>query len=189
MLATFPLLLAAALQVPQAAPRATPLPAAPRSASPAYDSVVSAVSQIGVAVAEVKSGLELYRRASFNEPDGELLRWAEQFGRSCRQLTQTVERQQPKLCSNCLPTDAQRAIDRYRAYMPTLARMGRDCGTRLQRTSASTPADSVPARLRRDARPVGNKVVEAIRPYEDRLQQVRIAFGWQPPPTPAPSPR
>lgn len=193
------LLLAAVSQQPAsrqgsaAAPTARsaqqPEPAGLQSSSEAVDSVVSAVTHIGAAVAEVKSSLELYRRAAFNEPAGALLQWAGRFSRSCQELAQAVERHQGKLCRSCLPSQAQRAVDGYRGYMPALARMGRQCSTRVQRVSASTPADSVPARLRREARPIGNSIVEGLRPYEAHLQEVRVAFGWERPPTAPARPR
>jgi hypothetical protein len=52
----------------------------------AWDSTTSLVVAVGLGVAEVKSGLELYRRAVFNAPDAEVLSAAQVFRSRCHSL-------------------------------------------------------------------------------------------------------
>ena len=139
------------------------------------DTTRELIIDVGRRVADVRTGIELYRRAAFNSPDGELLEDANIFARSCRDLAETAERARRSMCRQCLSPTAQRATEGYRAYLPALARMARDAEARVRQLAAR---DSGAARLRRDVLPANNRIVAGLRPYEARLHQVREAFGW-----------
>lgn len=157
-------------------------PAQPRTA---YDTTREMIIDVGRRVADVRTGIELYRRAAFNAPDGAVLEDANLFGRSCRDLAEIADRARRGMCRQCLSPSAQRAVESYRAYLPILARMARDAEARVRQLATR---DSSATRLRRDVLPANNRVVSGLRPYEARLQQVRVAFGWTAPGTPTPRP-
>jgi len=143
-----------------------------------YDTTRQSIIELGTRVADVRSLLELYRRAAFNDPDGAVLESAGRLSRGCRMLADSVDVARRKICRHCLSPSAQSAVEDYRAYLPTLAGVARQCSTRLHQLATG---DSSAARLRREALPVSNRLVTGVRPYEARLQQVRIAFGWAAP--------
>ncbi len=150
-----------------------------------YDSTVEGIIDLGTKVAELKSALELYRRAAFNEPTGTVLERAEVFGNSCRTLVTSVTRTQGLLCRSCLPRTAQDAINAYRAYLPTLSRLGQQCSARLRQLRSGASSDTAAARLRAETRPMSDRITEGLRPYEARLLAVRREFGWEQPVIPS----
>jgi hypothetical protein len=171
-----------------APPPATVVPIQSGSSEPRtpFDTTRATLIEIARRVADLKSSLDMYRRAAFNEPDGALLENAGMFARDCRALAEAAEHGRRTLCRHCLAPSAQGPVDEYRAYLPTLARVGRQCAARVEQLRSGRSAQAAAAGLRRDVLPANNRVVDGLRPYEARLQQVRIAFGWAMPPTPAP---
>ncbi len=164
------------------------VPPRPEPRTP-YDSTVEAIIDLGTKVAEVKSGLELFRRAAFNEPTGTVLERSEVFGRSCRNMVSAVRRAEGLLCRSCLPRTAQEAVNAYRNNLPNLSRLGTQCASRLEQLRRGVSADTAAARLRREARPMSARLTDGLRPYETRLLAVRREFGWEQPVMPSPQPR
>ena len=140
-----------------------------------FDTTKAMIIEIGQRVAELRSSLDVYRRAAFNDPDGALMETVGLFVRRSHEVAEAAERGRRTLCRRCLSPSAQRAVEDYRAYLPTLARVARQVEARAQHLAAG---DSSAPRLRRDVLPANNRIVAGLRPYEAQLQQVRIAFGW-----------
>jgi hypothetical protein len=191
------LLLVAAPQqpAPRQAPTAAPTsPARPQQAAPARpapptapESTVAAITDIGTRVAEAKNAYDVFRRSAFNDPNGKVLERAEVFRTSCRQMAEAADRGQRMLCRACFPAAVQASVDRYREVLPSLGRTGRQCASRVQQLRAGVTPDTAALRLRRDVRPMGERLVTGVRPYEARLEEVRRQFGWAQPvmvPTP-----
>jgi hypothetical protein len=143
----------------------------------AYDTTKVLIARLGHAVADVKSGLELFRRAVFNQPEGDVLFAAGYLERACRTLDLGAGETERGVCRRCAAQRLQEALDRYRAAMPSLRRTGARCAARIALLSkGSTP--SAASRLRRNVRPIGDAIVRGIIPYEQRLQAVRVEAGW-----------
>jgi hypothetical protein len=144
----------------------------------AFDSTRDLVATIGQRVADVRSSLDLFRRAVFNSTDAEVLNTAAGFRLSCRSLDSAASVGARKVCRSCAERSVQSALNGYRAILPSVSRVGAQCATRLARLSRGERAAG---QLRRDVRVVGNAIVEGLVPYERRLQVLRVAAGWASP--------
>lgn len=185
-------LLVAFQQPARAAPSQQPTasrPATQRAAARGpvenYDSTVATIVAVGSRVAEMKTDLDQYRRAVFNRTDANVVRQADQLRQSCQSLATTAERAAHTLCRSCINRQIRPTLDQYRAYLPRLGVVGRQCATRLRELSSGSESQSAGG-LRREVRRVGNRIVLGLRPYEVRLEAVRRAFGWAAPATPTP---
>ncbi len=158
-----------------------------------FDSTTALVVTVASGVAEVKSNLDLFRRAVFSGPDGDVLTSASAFEQHCRQLQAAALAASRKVCRHCGSPDVQRALEGYRRAMPALARAGASCSARISRLLVAPLQHDAATALRRDVRPIGNQIFEAIRPYEVRLRALREAAGWAhqgpAPQTPTPAQR
>ncbi len=144
----------------------------------AFDTTGAAVNAVGDRVADVKSGLELFRRAVFNGPDGEVLSSAELFGARCRSLDSAATAARPKICRSCSAPRVNTAFTGYRQGLPDLARTGSQCAARLQQLAARSDAAKG---LRREVRSIGAALVAGLTRYERRVQTLRQALGTMPP--------
>jgi hypothetical protein len=184
----FPLIAAAALaQAPSAQSPGLVLPGG-RPPANAYDSTVRALAVVGQRVAEVKSALGQFRRAAFNGQDAQVVQWGDTLAQRCRQLNEQAAGAQRTLCRGCLNARRQASVEEYRAVLPRVGLMARGCDTtlrQLRRDSAAATARN----YRREVRNIGNRIVLALRPYEERLARVRDAFGWSDRTSPAPRPQ
>ena len=154
----------------------------------ASDSVALAIQRVGFAVAHVKTRMDLLRRAAGNDPDSSVLDRATELRAACEAMAGTAAAQSPLLCRHCLEQERQAPIDAYRAYLPSLERAGRHCATTIVQLRQSTGAGAA-RRLRHEAVPIGDQLVEAFVLYERHLYAVRVAFGWAPPASTAPARR
>jgi hypothetical protein len=150
----------------------------PRQGAP--DTVVLAIQRVGFAVGEVKSRMDLLRLSAGNDPDSAVLGSAARLRDACEALAATAVAQGSVLCSHCLEQERQAPIDAYRAYLPSLERAGKHCAARIVQLRQGAGAAN---HLRQEATAISHQLVEAIIPYEQRLNAVRVAFGWAPPPT------
>ncbi len=150
----------------------------PGQQSTAFDSAREQVAEVGRRVADVKSGLELYRRAVFNSPDAEVLSSATGLRGACQALDTTAARAARQLCRSCASRPVQTAFNSYRAVLPSVRQVGAQCAARLARARGDRAAEQ----LRHDVRVVGNAIVRGLVPYERRLQVLRVAAGWAPRP-------
>ena len=149
-------------------------PAAQAARTAAFDSTEAAFKQVGLPVAQVKSGIDIYRRAVFNGLDDEVLRTAAFLRRSCETADTTVRRAQTRICRHCGAADVQPALDAYRGMLPSLRAAMARCAGRLQQLQrGSEPAKQ----LRAAVRDVGNPLVENLRRYERYVTGVRKALG------------
>lgn len=153
----------------------------------AFDSTTRQVSEVGTAVADVRSYLDLYRRAVFNGSDGDVLTAADAFGRKCHQLEVTALQAARKVCRRCGAPDVQRALEGYRGVMPTVARTGERCAATIGRLQVAPSQHQAATNLRHDVRAIGDAIVEGLRRYESRLQALRVAAGWAPQAPPPPT--
>ncbi len=155
-----------------------------------FDSTRHLIIQVGEAVADVKTGLELYRRAVFNSTASDITVTAFYLGRACRTLDLQARLAQRRVCRRCADAPLQRALEGYREAMPMLARMGTRCADRLERLS-SGPDSSAARALKRNVRAISDLVIAGIVPYEQRLAVVRVRAGWARPQagTPGQAPR
>src|SRR5262245_14209639 len=149
------------------------------------DSVSAAVQRIAFAVGQARSGIELLRRASGNDTDAGVVQSAVHLRSVCETLAATVETQSKVLCRHCLEQERQAPIDAYREYLPSLERAGRQCASTTAQLARGSTADAA-RRIRRQAVPIGERLVAVLVPYEQRLGAVRVAFGWAPPPAAPP---
>ncbi len=144
----------------------------------AFDTTGATVREIGDRVADVKSGLELFRRAAFNGPDGEVLSAAELFGARCRSLDSAATAAPRKICRTCAAPKVNAAFAGYRQAMPDVARTGARCASRLRQLSARSDGAK---ELRRDVRNISAAIVAGLTRYEARVQTLREALGTVPP--------
>lgn len=156
----------------------------------AFDSTRDAVVTMGARVASVRSSLDLYRRAVFNGPDGDVVAMATHFRQACRALETTARLTARRVCRTCGSVPVQRALEGYRGVMPEVRRTGAHCAARLGELLRRNAPERVRL-LRRDVRVIGNDVVIGLRSYERRLAVLRQAAGWtHSPPVPStPPPR
>lgn len=159
-----------------------------RQSAAEFDSTTRQVVAVGAGIGDVKSYLDLYRRAVFNGPDEDVITSASALERSCRTLHAAALAAARKVCRHCGAPDVQRALEGYRRVMPSLARAGTSCATRIAGLRAASHRQAA-LDLRRDVRAIGNALIEAIVPYEQRLQVLRVAAGWAPAAVPPPTPR
>ncbi len=143
----------------------------------AYDSTMNEVDAVGDRVAAVKSVLDLFRRAVFNAPDGEVVSTAEMFRERCHRLDSTATAAPRKICRTCAAPRVNAALVRYREVLPVLARTGAQCAARLRELSGGMNSAK---RLRADVRNVGAAILAGVRPYERRLQSLLEAMGAVP---------
>jgi hypothetical protein len=152
-----------------------PTPPEPRTGR---DSTVQAVSLLGRRVAEVRTGLEMLLRGRV-EADGVMIERAESMANRCLAMARQAEVSRGMLCRGCLAAAQQRAVARYGEQLPGVARAGRACASRLGRLRGSGPPTPAVARaLRAEAMPLNNRLVTALRAYEQRLRAVREEMGW-----------
>jgi hypothetical protein len=138
-----------------------------------------AVVDIGRGVAEMRNAHEALRRAVFNSADAMVVERAQELGQSCRDLAALARAASGRICRTCFGAFAQRAMNGYRAVLPSVTQVGTQCAKHLaQYAGARTPA----AAVRRNIWSVSRTVVEGLYPYEARVRDVRQAFGLETPP-------
>jgi hypothetical protein len=144
----------------------------------AFDTTGAAVTDIADRVAGVKSTLELFRRAVFNSPDGEVLSTAEMLRARCHSLDSVAARAPRRICRTCAAQKVNAALTNYRLGMPEVARTGARCAVRVAQLTGRPDAAK---RLRREVHGINDIVVGGLIPYERRLEQLRVALGSVPP--------
>jgi len=181
-------LISVTLQQPQ-----QPSPAARAARLAAYDTSRAVLSHVSRPVAEVKSALDVYRRAVFNGTDEDVLHNADYLRSSCEAVDTTARIMAPKVCQHCAERDAQAAFDGYRQMLPSLRRGVAHCAAQVWALERRPDAAK---RLRQDVRVIGNPLIATLRFYESRLgavlKAINVAGATQPPPVqarPRPAPR
>ncbi len=175
------LLIAAALQQPQQRP--APGAAVGQREAAGYDTSLTVVNRVGLKVAYVKSGLELYRRAVFNGADGEVLNTSDNLRQQCRALDSTAAAAPRKICRRCGSPAVAAALRRYEQILPSVARVGAQCASRIAYLARQRDAAK---RLRAEVRVIGNRIVAGFAPYEQRVSALLLAVEGR---APASSPR
>lgn len=159
----------------------TPASRARQAREAAFDSSRAAVSHLADKVADVRSALEVYRRAVFNGTDTEVLTMAGYLGSTCHGMDSVALRTERTVCRKCaFQANVQSAFDQYRAGLPALRQAGARCVTQLAQLSRG-PQPQAAKGLRRDVRAVGNPLVSALRSYERRLHAVLVTLNAAPP--------
>jgi len=190
-----PVLLALLVQVQQPGrpPANQATPQAPSGAQPLhvetrgrelrtpFDTTVAAIRRVGLSVAEVKSGLEAFRRAANREPGGVVVERAAMLQGKCRAMARSASTEARVLCRDCVDGERRAALERYRAYLASLARVGNECAASIARQHQRGGTDRAAERLKREARAIGDRIIAGLVPYEQRLAVVRRAFGWASP--------
>lgn len=143
-----------------------------------YDSTVAAIRRIGTTVAELKSELEWFNRAVTMEPAGRVVERGVSLQGACRALQHSATEDGRALCRSCLHGQQAAAVEQYRAYLASLARVGSQCATTVAQQRRAPTADAVAGGLKREAKTISGRIVEGLVPYEQRLAAVRAAFGW-----------
>jgi hypothetical protein len=158
-----------------------PLNARPQAqqGAPPFDSTTKLVSSTGKVVGQVKSALEMYRRAVFNGPDPDVLDASTSLRLQCHSLDSAAVFAARRVCRRCTQPNVQSALDRYREIMPEVASVGSRCAARLA-LLLRKPAPEAARQLRHDVRVVGNAIVTGLIPYERRLEALRDVAGWAP---------
>lgn len=152
-----------------------------RQPSTPYDTTVAAIRRVGLSVAEVKSSLEMFRRATAREPNAIVVERAAALHGKCQAMARTASAESPLLCRGCVEGERRAALERYRAYLSSVARVGNQCAATIARQRRSASTDLAAARLKGEARGIGDAIVAGLVPYEQRLDAVRRAFGWSAP--------
>jgi hypothetical protein len=163
-------------------------PAARAARLAAFDTSKAAMSHVGAPVAEVKSALDVYRRAVFNGTDEEVLHNADYLRTSCEAVDSVARQMVAKVCRHCAAPDAQAAFDGFRQTLPSLSRGAARCAARVRQLERATDAAK---RLRHDVREIGNPLILTLRAYEARLAVLRKALNLAPaqrPPARRPGP-
>lgn len=173
------------LQQPQAVPqrgnspqvRVNSAPSQPVRAT-SVDSTVATISSVGIKVAEMKSGYEMYSRAVYNGTNGQVLERAAIYGRSCRAVAQAIR--DGKVCRGCIGSrSAMAAVDQYRAVLPEVQRVAQSCAARIDALTARGTEQARATALRAELRPIGGRMYQTLRQYETRIHGVRVAMGWE----------
>jgi len=144
----------------------------------AFDTTVAAISTIGTKVAEVRGAYELYRRAAFNEPDGAVLQRGRQYQESCLALAAAVREAEARVRPATVGVAVRPSVQRYRGYLPSLARVADRCAGRIRQMRARRTDVAAAKALRDGARGEGRQLAIDLRTYELRLRDVRHAMGW-----------
>jgi hypothetical protein len=144
-----------------------------------------AITDVGMSVAEVRSALDLYRRAAFNSPSSVAVERAQVLRRRCAELDVAARAARTRICLRCFAADVQPAIERYRGGLVGTAQLGVRCAGVLARRLRADPTGTA---ARSDARSASELIVEGLRPYEDRVRGVRVALGLEVA-APQPAPR
>jgi hypothetical protein len=147
-----------------------------------FDSTVAAIRRIGLAVAEVKSQVQLFGRVAVGEPDTVVMERAVMLQDRCRALARSAAEDGRALCRSCVTGERREALDRYRAYLASLGRVGSQCATLIARQRRGGTLAARAAGLKREARTIMQGIVAGFGPYEQRVLVLRQAFGWAPPP-------
>ncbi|HTT68055.1 MAG TPA: hypothetical protein VMF70_08505 [Gemmatimonadales bacterium] len=144
----------------------------------AFDTSRSAIAVVAKGVADVRSALDVYRRAVFNSTDAEVLSMGDYLRRACRGLDSTATVAVRKVCRHCaFQPNVQTAFDGYRVGLPAVSRTAAGCAARLSRLArGSAPAKG----MRRDVRVIGNPIVQTLQGYERRLHVVLVALNAAP---------
>jgi hypothetical protein len=151
-----------------------------RARTAAYDSSTAAVSHLADRVADVKSGLELFRRAAFGGTDDELISAADGFWIRCHALDSVAVLTYRTVCTRCaFQPPVQRALNGYREIVPSVGRAGAGCASRIAQLSRRPDAAK---QLRREVRDIGNPIVGALIGYERRLSVLLVALNAKPAP-------
>lgn len=156
-----------------------PTPAARAARLAQFDTSKAVLSEVGEAVGEVKSGLDVYRRAVFNGQDGDVLHNADYLRAACTGLDSVARASVGRVCVRCGEVAVQRAFAGYRQMLPGLARGAAHCAAQLWQLERRKDAA---ARLRHDVRVVGNPLIVTLRNYEAKLAPVLQALRITPPP-------
>jgi hypothetical protein len=145
----------------------------------ALDSSRAAIAHMADRVADVRSALDVYRRAVFNGTDAEVLSMAAFLRNACHGMDSVAGPTVRKVCRRCaFQREVQAAFDGYRQAIPAVGRAGAGCVTRLTQL-ARRPA---PAKgFRDEVRAIGNPIVSALMTYEQRLHAVLVALNAAPP--------
>jgi hypothetical protein len=138
-----------------------------------------AVTNVGSGVAEARSTHELLRRAVFNSSDAQVVERAQEMQQRCRELAAIVQSATGRLCRSCFAAGVQRAIDAYRAGLPSLGQVGTRCANQLTR---DLRAQNAAAAVRASIRIIGEAMTSRLQSYEARLLEVRRVFGLVAPP-------
>jgi hypothetical protein len=144
-----------------------------------------AITDVGMSVAEVRSALDLYRRAAFNSPNSVAVERAQVLRSRCAELDVTARAARTRICRACFTAAVQPAIERYRGGLAGTAQLGARCAGTLARRLRADPAGTA---ARSDARSASDLIVVGLRPYEDRVSGVRVALGLEVA-APQPAPR
>lgn len=164
-------------------------PAARAARLEAFDSSRAVIGHVGSPVAEVKSALDVYRRAVFNGTEAEVLHNADYLRTSCQAVDSVAKLMETRICRHCATRDVQPALDGYRQMLPSLSRGAARCAARLWELERAAGAAK---RLRHDVRDIGNPLILTLRGYEARLSVLLKALNAAPagpPATPRPAPR
>lgn len=133
-----------------------------------------AITSVAAGVAGVRSALELFQRAVYNDPDGEVVRTSGMLRQRCLALADTTRFAVQAICRSCARPDVQPAFERYRVGLPETARAGERCAATLDRLSRGSVG---PRSLRDRFRTVSSPLVAGLARYEARVQRLRLALG------------
>jgi len=144
----------------------------------ALDSSRAAIAHMADRVADVRSALDVYRRAVFNGTDADVLNMAAFLANACHGMDSVAVVTVRKVCRRCaFQPEVQSAFDGYRQVIPAVGRTGAACAARLARL-ARGPA---PAKgLRDEVRVIGNPIVTVLMKYEERVHAVLVALNAAP---------
>jgi len=135
-----------------------------------------AITDVGMSVAEVRSALDLYRRAAFNSPGPVAAERAQILQRRCAELDVAARAARTRICRACFTATVQPAIERYRQGLAGTAQLGVRCAGAITRRLRADPSGTA---ARRDARSASELIVAGLRPYESRVHGVRVALGLE----------
>ena len=135
------------------------------------------ISSVGLAVAEVRGALDLFRRAVFNDPDAVVVERARLLRTKCDALA-TAARQAPaRICRTCFH-GAQPEIERYRTSLRATVQTTTRC---VNTVDGLTRARNAGAALKRGFRPLSQQIIAGLLPYETAIHGIRLALGLEVP--------
>jgi len=135
------------------------------------------ISGVGLAVAEVRGALDLFRRAVFNDPDAVVVERAQLLRGKCDALAAAARVARPQICRTCFH-GAQPEIERYRTSLGATVQASARCVRTVDGLARERNAG---AAFKRGFRPLSQELIAGLLPYENSIHALRVALGLEVP--------
>jgi len=137
-----------------------------------------AITDLSLRVAEVRSGDDQLRREVFNGTGASVMDRGRLQQQRCADLAAAARATTARVCRACFPPNVQRAMNQYRAALPSVVRTGTRCAAALARDLRADPSGSA---VRQHRPTLARTIQQGLLPYENAIHAVRLALGLEVP--------